>query len=103
MSALRAGAVWFVAICSAIAAAEVRAQGFDGDWMISLTDAKRTLVGLLELEHSESGWQAHLEGGPARVEDSLGGDGKRGACGAARRRALRGAGARHRGTGVAGG
>lgn len=68
MSALRICVVWLVALCGAVAAVEVRAQGFDGDWMISLTDDKRTLVGLLELERSESGWQAHLEGGPARVE-----------------------------------
>ena len=44
------------------------AQDFAGSWMLSLTDDKRTLVGLLELENTSNGWQAHLEGGPARVE-----------------------------------
>ena len=41
---------------------------FEGRWMVSLTDQKRTLVGLLELERDEDGWTAYLEGGPARVE-----------------------------------
>ncbi len=40
---------------------------FEGRWMVSLTDQKRTLVGLLELERTEGGWSAHLEGGPARI------------------------------------
>jgi len=41
---------------------------FEGRWMISLQDQKRTLVGLLELERSDDGWVAYLEGGPASVE-----------------------------------
>jgi len=41
---------------------------FESSWMISLQDQKRTLVGLLELERSDDGWVAHLEGGPASVE-----------------------------------
>ena len=41
---------------------------FAGRWMVSLQDQKRTLVGLLELERSEDGWTAFLEGGPAQVE-----------------------------------
>ena len=40
---------------------------FAGKWMLHLQDDKRTLVGLLELAHDASGWQAYLEGGPARV------------------------------------
>jgi len=42
--------------------------GFEGSWMVSLTDAKRELVGLLEIEKAGEGWQAYLEGGPARIE-----------------------------------
>jgi len=41
---------------------------FEGRWMVSLQDQKRTLVGLLELERSGDGWVAYLEGGPATVE-----------------------------------
>ena len=41
---------------------------FAGRWMVSLQDQKRTLVGLLELEHSDEGWTAYLEGGPVQVE-----------------------------------
>lgn len=44
------------------------AAGFEGDWLVSLTDQKRTLVGVLEIEQVDGAWQAHLEGGPARVE-----------------------------------
>jgi len=36
--------------------------------MLSLTDAKRELVGLLEVERDGDSWRAYLEGGPARVE-----------------------------------
>ncbi len=58
----------FVLLLFAIASPAIcGAQDFAGDWMISLTDNKRTLVGLLELERTDAGWQAHLEGGPARV------------------------------------
>jgi hypothetical protein len=41
---------------------------FEGRWMVSLTDQKRTLVGLLELQREDDGWSAFLEGGPVRVE-----------------------------------
>jgi hypothetical protein len=41
---------------------------FEGRWMVSLQDQNRTLVGLLELEHSDTGWTAYLEGGPVKVE-----------------------------------
>jgi len=41
---------------------------FEGRWMVSLQDQKRTLVGLLELARSDDGWTAFLEGGPANVE-----------------------------------
>ncbi|MEM9208613.1 MAG: hypothetical protein AAGA61_05170 [Pseudomonadota bacterium] len=44
------------------------AQDFAGQWMVYLTDDQRTLEGLLELEESVTGWQAYLEGGPAKVE-----------------------------------
>ena len=43
-------------------------KDFAGDWMISLQDNKRTLVGLLQMERSADGWLAYLEGGPARVD-----------------------------------
>lgn len=56
--------VWTLAVPAHSAAA-----GFEGDWLISLTDDKRTLVGRLELERgADGGWIGHLEGGPARVE-----------------------------------
>jgi len=47
---------------------DVSAEGFEGDWLVSLTDQKRTLVGVLEIGQADDGWQAHLEGGPAKIE-----------------------------------
>jgi len=44
------------------------AAGFEGDWMLTLSDSKRQLVGLLQIERRGDGWHAWLEGGPARVE-----------------------------------
>jgi len=41
---------------------------FEGRWMVSLQDQKRTLTGLLELARNDDGWTAFLEGGPAEVE-----------------------------------
>jgi len=41
---------------------------FEGRWVVSLQDQKRTLVGLLELQRSDGSWTAYLEGGPATVE-----------------------------------
>ena len=41
---------------------------FEGRWMVSLQDQKRTLTGLLELARNDDGWTAYLEGGPAAVE-----------------------------------
>jgi len=43
-------------------------SGFVGDWMVELVDGKRTLVGLLEIEHGGGGYVAFLEGGPARIQ-----------------------------------
>lgn len=61
---LAAAAVWSFVSTAAFAAD----GGFAGEWMISLEDRKRTLVGLLELEQDGGSWTAHLEGGPARVD-----------------------------------
>ena len=43
-------------------------EDFAGEWMVSLEDGNRTLVGVLELERTDGEWSAFLEGGPARVE-----------------------------------
>ena len=43
------------------------AASIEGDWLLSLQDKQRTLVGLLEIEKSEDGWVAYLEGGPVSV------------------------------------
>jgi len=52
-----------------VAAQAVFAQdGIEGRWMLSLTDKSRTLKGLLEVEKSDDGWVAYLEGGPATIE-----------------------------------
>lgn len=57
-------AVWVLQSSTALAA-----EGdFEGRWMLSLEDQKRTLVGLLEIERTSAGWAAYLEGGPARIE-----------------------------------
>lgn len=45
-----------------------QANDIEGRWMLSLTDDERTLVGLLEIEKTDDGWMAYLEGGPATVE-----------------------------------
>ncbi len=44
------------------------AEDIEGQWMLSLQDNKRTLVGLLEIESGRDGWVAYLDGGPAIVE-----------------------------------
>lgn len=41
---------------------------FEGRWLLSLQDKKRTLVGLLEIEKVGDKWLAYLEGGPASIE-----------------------------------
>ncbi|MDH4108214.1 MAG: hypothetical protein OEW35_07840 [Gammaproteobacteria bacterium] len=48
--------------------ARADAEDFEGQWTLTLTDAKRELVGLLEIEKHGEEWRAFLEGGPARVE-----------------------------------
>ena len=63
---------WFcnAVLCCLAAAPGVWAadEDFAGEWMVSLEDGNRTLVGLLELERTDGEWSAFLEGGPARVE-----------------------------------
>lgn len=51
-----------------IAGVNVAAAEPAGDWMLSLDDADRTLVGLLEIRKGDDGMRAWLEGGPANVE-----------------------------------
>jgi hypothetical protein len=40
---------------------------FEGRWIVSLQDNKRTLVGLLEIEKQDQNWHAYLEGGPVGI------------------------------------
>jgi len=40
---------------------------FEGRWILSLQDKKRTLVGLLEIEKNDQTWEAYLEGGPVEI------------------------------------
>jgi hypothetical protein len=40
---------------------------FEGRWIVSLQDNKRTLVGLLEIEKNNQDWKAYLEGGPVEI------------------------------------
>ena len=44
------------------------AEDIEGSWLLSLQDKQRTLVGMLEIEKSDDGWSAWLEGGPAGIE-----------------------------------
>ena len=44
------------------------AENIEGQWLLSLQDNDRTLVGLLEIENGDDGLIAYLEGGPASVE-----------------------------------
>lgn len=60
-------ALWAFSSVSAITTVAAD-NDFEGNWTVSLKDQKRTLIGLLELERTDSGWTAYLEGGPARVE-----------------------------------
>ena len=43
-------------------------DNIEGRWLLSLQDNQRTLVGLLEVEKSDTGFVAYLEGGPVGVE-----------------------------------
>ena len=40
---------------------------FEGRWILSLQDKKRTLIGLLEIEKNDQAWVAYLEGGPVEI------------------------------------
>jgi hypothetical protein len=62
---LRSAGLVLAWLVSATALAAER--DFAGDWLVSLQDNKRTLVGLLQLERTVDGWLGHLEGGPVRV------------------------------------
>jgi hypothetical protein len=53
-------------VCAAMSAGAV--ESIEGEWMLSLQDKQRTLVGLLEIEKRGEGWVAYLEGGPAAVQ-----------------------------------
>lgn len=44
------------------------AGSIEGEWMLSLQDKDRTLVGLLEIEQGDGEWVGYLEGGPVTVE-----------------------------------
>jgi hypothetical protein len=44
------------------------ADSIEGQWLLSLQDKDRTLVGLLEFEQGQDGWVAFLDGGPLTVE-----------------------------------
>jgi hypothetical protein len=46
----------------------IAAEPIEGQWLLSLQDRDRTLLGLLEIEKSDDGLVAYLEGGPASVE-----------------------------------
>jgi len=55
----------FLLFVSPLASAQ---ENIEGRWLLSLQDKQRTLVGLLEIEKSDTGLVAYLEGGPASVE-----------------------------------
>jgi hypothetical protein len=44
------------------------AEDIEGSWLLSLQDKQRTLVGMLEIEKSDEGWNGYLDGGPVGVE-----------------------------------
>lgn len=52
----------------ALALPAAAAEDIEGRWMLSLQDQQRTLVGMLEIEKSDDGWNGYLEGGPIGVE-----------------------------------
>jgi len=56
----------FLALAAALPCT-VFAAGPEGQWLLSLQDGDRTLVGMLEIEKSGDGFKAWLEGGPASV------------------------------------
>ncbi len=51
-----------------VAMPAIAAEPVEGQWLLSLQDKERTLVGLLEIQRGPDGWIAFLEGGPATVE-----------------------------------
>jgi hypothetical protein len=50
------------------ATAATAAGSIAGNWLLSLEDKNRTLVGRLEIEAAGAGWQGFLDGGPVTVE-----------------------------------
>lgn len=57
-----------VLVCLCLVNVTAAAADPAGDWMLSVDDGDRTLVGLLEIRAGDDGWDAWLEGGPASVE-----------------------------------
>lgn len=51
-----------------LALPSIGAADAEGAWTLSVTDGDRTLRGTLEIEKSQDGFDAFLEGGPATVE-----------------------------------
>lgn len=58
----------FVVLIFILASAVNAAESIEGQWLLSVQDKDRTLVGLLEIEQRDSGWVAYLDGGPVSVE-----------------------------------
>ena len=64
-------ACFFIALSAACA--QEGEEGFAGDWLLELAVPPADVVGLLELERSDSKWSGYVEGGPIRVD--IDGDG----------------------------
>jgi hypothetical protein len=54
---------------SLLCAAKVSANpAMEGDWMIEVKPSGAAVIGLLEIERNDDGWQAFVEGGPAPIK-----------------------------------
>jgi hypothetical protein len=58
----------FLTLLVIVASPVFAAENIEGQWLLSLQDKQRTLVGMLEIEKVGDGWVAYLEGGPVSVE-----------------------------------
>jgi len=63
---MRAGICLLVLLLPYLAARGAEAE-FSGRWSLEVRIPAEPLIGLLELEHTDGGWNAFVEGGPAPV------------------------------------
>lgn len=64
----RAGLPALALSCLLASSLSAAAEGFAGDWMLTLDVPPADVVGLLQVEQTDDGWAAWVEGGPVDID-----------------------------------